>query len=563
MINVKNKQTKEIKEKDSGEKSRTNSTDASNSSKKWFSIKTSSKREAEVKASVVLQPIPQDAHLVDSYWVKEPYAKISVITLASLGGAHAYYVEELQLSGAEKTAFAKLLDILSKELQPPKSSEQDAKAHVIEETRRIASKYKRSLGKFTDSAWDTILYYIERDLIGFGCLHAMMLDPQIEDISLNGVGLPFYIWHRKYESMPTNLFVTDKGTLDNLIVKLAHLSGKHISTAFPILDAMLPGQHRLATTFKEEVSPKGSSFCIRKFREEPFSVIDLMNLGTVNDTLAAYFWMLLENRVTLVVIGGTGAGKTSTLNALASLAKPSMKIVTVEEIPELQLPRDNWVQLVSRESYGLGSVKSGEVSLFQLVKTSLRYRPDYLIVGEVRGEEAFVLFQAMATGHGGMCTLHAENLNYAIKRLRSAPMNVSEAYIPLMNVAAVVQRVKLPQKTSGGASFGRRIRSLFEVEDFGVYHAIEEWDPIHDTLKINLKESFMLRQIAEKTGKSLSEIMEEIERRAKVLQWMKEQGISKNEEVARIIAQYYVKPTDIEQAILGDIPASPLLSTRS
>ena len=259
-----------------------------------------------------------------------------------------------------------------------------------------------------------------------------------------------YVWHRKYESMPTNLIFTNETMLDNLIVKLTHMANKHISTAFPLLDAMLPGKDRLAATFKREVSPKGGSFSIRRFREEPFSVVDLVDMGTLNEEIAAYFWLLIENRMTIAVIGGTGAGKTSTLNALASLVKPSMKIVTVEEIPELNLPHENWVQLVARESYGLGVMKTGEVSLFDLVKTSLRYRPDYIVVGEIRGEEAFVLFQALATGHGGLTTLHADSLDYTVKSLTSPPMNVAEPYIPLINVAALVERVQLPNSKAGG-----------------------------------------------------------------------------------------------------------------
>ncbi|MEM3046974.1 MAG: type II/IV secretion system ATPase subunit, partial [Candidatus Bathyarchaeia archaeon] len=399
------------------------------------------KKKVEVaKPTVVLAPVPPEAKLIEEYWIREPHSKVSIVALPQLGGAKAYYITEVTLSAEERQAYERLIDILSRELEPPKTEVADAKAYVLGEARRLAAKYRGAVGKFDEAAWDRILYHIERDLIGFGFIEVPMSDPRIEDISANGVGIPVYIWHRRHESLPTNLMFTEEKALDDLIIKLAHLSGKHVSTAFPIVDAMLPGQHRLAATFKQEVSPKGTSFTIRKFREEPFSIIDLIELGTLDERIAAYFWLLLENRNTLIVIGGTGAGKTSTLNALASLVKPSMKIVTVEEIPELNLPHENWVQLVARESYGLGLTKTGEVSLFDLVRTSLRYRPDYIVVGEVRGAEAFVLFQAMATGHGGMCTLHAENLDYAVKRLTSPPMNVAHAYIPLMNLTAIVER---------------------------------------------------------------------------------------------------------------------------
>ncbi len=510
------------------------------------------------KPTAVLAKIPDDAKTIDEYWIKEPHSKVSILTLPELGGAKAYYIGEVELSQEEKDAYGKLIDILGKELEPPKT-EVDAKAYVLNEARRLAAKYRSAVGKFDEASWDRVLYHLERDLIGFAFIQVPMNDPGIEDISANGVGIPIYIWHRRYESMPTNLVFKDEKSLDDLIIKLAHLAGKHVSTAFPIVDAMLPGQHRLAATFKQEVSPKGTSFTIRKFREEPFSVIDLLELGTLDERIAAYFWLLLENRNTLIVIGGTGAGKTSCLNALASLVKPSMKIVTVEEIPELNLPHENWVQLVSRESYGLGLTKTGEVSLFDLVRTSLRYRPDYVAVGEVRGAEAFVLFQAMATGHGGMCTLHAENLDYAVKRLTSPPMNVAHAYIPLMNVATIVERVQLPS-SSTGLSFGRRLRTVNEVVDYEKYDPISVWNPKDDSFDVDYTGSMLIEKVAARQGKSLKEVWREIERRAFVLKQMKQAGIRRNDDVARAIAQYYVDPEFVQNLLLSPSGAKSLMS---
>jgi archaeal flagellar protein FlaI len=376
--------------------------------------------------------------------------------------------------------------------------------------------------------------------LGFGHIHTIMKDPMIEDLSVNGLGTPVYVWHRKYESMPTNLTFTDENALDNLIVKLTHLSSKHISTAYPILDAMLPGKDRLAATFKREVSPKGGSFTIRRFREEPFSIIELIEMGTINEEIGAYLWMLIENRMTIAVIGGTGAGKTSTLNAIASLVKPQMKLVTVEEIPEMNVPHENWVQLVSRDSYGLGTAKTGEVTLFDLVRTSLRYRPDYIVVGEIRGEEAFVLFQALATGHGGLTTLHADSIDYAIKRLTSPPMNVSKIYVPLINVAAMIERVQLP-KAHGNMTFGRRITALSEVLDYGEYRTVAKWNPTNDTFDLTFKESEQLLRLAARHGSTLKEALAELQYRAAMLKDLREKGIRKNVDLSKFITNYYVQ----------------------
>src|SRR5512138_849705 len=280
--------------------------------------KSSSKNKVHLLSPVVtFRKLPPEAKTVETYEVMEPHSSITIASLPELGGGLAYYVNEVQLSEAEKFVQQKLMDMLSKELEPP-SPQLDPKTHVSNEAKRLAKKYGLQK-KIADGSWPAIEYYLHRDLVGFGDIDVIMKDPYIEDLSVNGVNLPVYIWHRKYESIPTNLIFTDENGLDNLIVKLTHLSGKHISTAFPILDSMLPGKDRLAATYKHEVSPKGGSFSIRRFREEPFSIIDLIEMGTINEQIAAYLWMLIENRMTIAVIGGTGAGKTSTLNAIASL----------------------------------------------------------------------------------------------------------------------------------------------------------------------------------------------------------------------------------------------------
>jgi archaeal flagellar protein FlaI len=502
--------------------------------------KTHQKKKAQLLNPVVFfKKLPPKAETIETYDVMAPNSRIVIASLPELGGGYAYYVDEVQLAEAEKIVQQKLMDILSKELEPP-APHVDPKTHVSNEAKRLAKKYGLRK-KIPEESWPAIEYYLHRDLVGFGDIDVIMKDPYIEDLSVNGVNLPVYIWHRKYESIPTNLVFTDENGLDNLIVKLTHLSGKHISTAFPILDSMLPGKDRLAATYRREVSPKGGSFSIRRFREEPFSIVDLIEMGTMNEEIAAYFWLLIENRMTAAVIGGTGAGKTSTLNALASLVKPSMKIVTVEEIPEINLHHENWVQLVSRESYGLGAFKTGEVTLFDLVKTSLRYRPDYIVVGEVRGEEAFVLFQALATGHGGLTTIHAENLGYTVKRLTSRPMNVAESYIPLLNVAPLVERVKLPNAKSGEATFGRRIKSLVEIVDFEQYQTLSEWNPVEDVFSIDLAESFLLKKIADRHGLTMKKILVEAQNRVGFLNDMKEKGIRDNVELSKQITNYYAK----------------------
>jgi len=419
----------------------------------------------------------------------------------------------------------------------------------LDEAKKIVDKYRISLGWLPDVSWYKILYHAEKDLVGFGRIDALMRDPNIEDISCDGVKKPVYVWHRKYESIETNLIFETDEDLDNLVVKLVHMAGKHVSSAFPIVDASLPGKHRLAVCYRREVTPFGTAFTIRKFREDPYSIIDLINLGTFSEEMAAYFWVCLENRASIMVLGGTAAGKTTALNALACLIKPGSKIITIEETAELNLPHENWISLIARQSYGLGTSSVGEVTLFDLVKTSMRHRPDILIVGEVRGNEAYVLFQALATGHGGMCTMHAEDLNSAIKRLTQKPMDIAPAYIPLMNIVLTVQRVRL-EKKKGQRRIYRRVLSVDEIADYEDYRKIFKWRATKDDFLASLNNSVMLSTISERSGITKDELIKEIQRRKKVLHWMRQRKIRSYKEVAAIIAEYYVRPDEFYNRLL-------------
>jgi len=492
--------------------------------------------------------IPRKFKVVERHPLYEPFAHV-VIVKNPKTGEHNYILDELQLDPLERNIYNRILDILLAEIESPKEEIIDPRKFFAEEAKKIVDKYRISLGWLPDVSWYKILYHAERDLVGFGTIDALMRDPDIEDISCDGVGRPVYVWHRNYESIESNLQFESDEELDNMVVKLVHMSGKHVSSAFPIVDASLPGKHRLAVCYRREVTPFGTAFTIRKFREDPYSIIDLMNLGTFSEEMAAYFWMCLENRASIMVLGGTASGKTTALNALTCLIKPGSKVITIEETAELNLPLENWVSLIARQSYGLGGDSVGQVTLFDLVKTSMRHRPDVLIVGEVRGQEAYVLFQALATGHGGMCTMHAENIDTAVKRLTSKPMDISPAYIPLMNLVLSVQRVYLMK--GGTKKVHRRILNIHEVADYEDYRCTFKWHPAKDKHLPGFDKSIMLSAISERVGTSKKELLAEMNMRRDVLHWMRERNIRSYKDVAAIIAEYYARPEQIYEKIVA------------
>jgi len=494
------------------------------------------------------KPIPRGLKVAEKYPLYEPFAHVAIVQNPKTG-EHKYILDELQLDPLERNVYNRILEILLAEIESPKEEVLDPRRFFADEAKKIVDKYRISLGWLPDVSWYKILYHAERNLVGFGRIDPLMRDPNIEDISCDGVNKPVYVWHRNYESIETNLEFESDEELDNIVVKLVHMAGKHVSSAFPIVDASLPGKHRLAVCYRHEVTPFGTAFSIRKFREDPYSIIDLINLGTFSEEMAAYFWLCLENRTSIMVLGGTAAGKTTALNALACLIKPGSKIITIEETAELNLSHENWVSLIARQSYGLGGSSVGEVTLFDLVKTSMRHRPDVLIVGEVRGQEAYVLFQALATGHGGLCTMHADSLNSAVKRLTQKPMDIAPAYIPLMNIVLSIQRVHLTKAVEKKAY--RRILDVNEITDYEDYRRVFRWNPTKDNYTLTLNKSPLLSAISEKVDVSKEELLAEIERRKDVLQWMREQNIRSYRDVAAIIAEYYARPKIIYEKVLA------------
>ncbi len=493
--------------------------------------------EATRVLSHELLSVKKGYRIIETYPVVEPFASINIVEDEATGKLF-YEVYEISLTNEEREIYKQIYEHMMWEIKPIATLSGDAIEEIRGTARRIMNLFQIRFPRTPSLSWSKINYYIERDFLGYGILDPVFRDRYIEDISCNGPGKPIYVWHRKYESLPTNVVFKTEEELDAYVLKLAHMAGKHISVAYPVLDAILPGGHRVAATYSKEVSTSGSSFTIRKFSESPITIADMISFGTISSELASYFWLAMDYKMTALILGVTGAGKTSTLNALATLLRPTYKVVTIEDTPELRLPLENWVQLVSRPSY-LGG--AGEVSLYQLVRVSLRYRPDVIIVGEVRGDEAYVLFQSIATGHSGITTLHAESIDAAVKRLTSPPMNIPPSYIPLVNVALLIRRVTLVDE-KGRLRPARKITNVWEIRDFGEYEEVARWDPAKNRFNVRLDNSLVLSKVTELTGKTKEELLEELVRRKMLLEWLVATRRTTYKDVATWIQKYYLDP---------------------
>ncbi|MDE1868012.1 MAG: type II/IV secretion system ATPase subunit, partial [Thaumarchaeota archaeon] len=329
--------------------------------------------------------------------------------------------------------------------------------------------------------------------------------------------------------------------LNAFVSRIVFRAGKHISSAFPISDLALQGNHRISVLYQKEVTPKGTSFTIRKFKEDPYTVIDLIKFGTMSLPVAAYLWMLVESKMSFIIIGATGSGKTTILNAITGLVHPDYKIFSVEDVAEININHENWFTLVSRSGFGLGG--EGEIGLYDLIKAGVRHRPDYIVVGEIRGSEAYVMFQAMATGHGGLCTMHADSLESAIKRLQQKPMDIPPSYISLMNCAVVIKRVK--ENSTGQSS--RRAIVVSEIISSDSSHAAFSWNPKTDYFDDDLKESILFKRMVASTGRDMRELLKEHQQRISILKWMLENDIRNYKKVAEIVGKYYRDPESLMQ----------------
>ncbi|HLF76744.1 MAG TPA: type II/IV secretion system ATPase subunit [Dehalococcoidia bacterium] len=378
----------------------------------------------------------------------------------------------------------------------------------------------------TPQEMEGLKYLIVRDKIGTGMLEPLLHDPHIEDISCSGLG-QVYIEHKLFGALKSNIRWDDMAELDAFVLRLSEKIKKPVTFRNPISDATLPDGSRINIVYGGDVSTRGSNFTIRKFTAVPLSILDIIESGGINYDMAAYLWLMVGEGMNFFVSGETASGKTTLLNALTCFYEPAGKIVTIEDTPELQVPHPNWIREVVRGSM---SGDDSSVTMFTLLKSALRQRPNAIIVGEIRGEEGAIAFQAMQTGHAVAATFHASTVEKLIQRLTGHPINVPKVYVDNLNLVVICSSVRLPTGKPG-----RRVLSVSEIIDYDTksdsfsFVEIFRWNSATDVFEFTGDgNSYLLEQaVAPKRGldsRNKRAIYEELSKRSNLIRKLHQTG---------------------------------------
>lgn len=474
------------------------------------------------------------------YCLIEPFAFAHIYWDAKINEL-VYEIEEPELDEQEKKYKEELISAMKDMINYEEIVERSID-NLLEYIDRMFKLLAVEFGM--DISYDgyrKIFYYLARDFIGFNEIEPLLKDYYVEDIECNGVNAKIYLVHRVYKNMQTNIKFTDLEKLTSFTEKLAQRAGKYISYANPILDGSLPDGSRVNATYTTDITSRGPTFTIRKFTKVPWTPPQLLEFKTMSPEMLAYIWLLIEHKMNILIAGGTASGKTTLLNAIAFFIKPEDRVVSIEDTRELNLPRENWMPSVAREATGIK--ETGEVTLFELLKASFRQRPDYVIVGEVRGKEAFVLFQGMASGHSSISTLHADSVDTVIKRLETPPISLSPTLLNVLDCVCIMTHA-IVHKTET-----RKLREIVEIvnvtsDGTALTNTPFVWNARDDSFYFK-KESKIFEKISNRYGISEKELETEFRKRAQILYRMQQSKMFDFYKVQKIINEYYKEPARI------------------
>ena len=481
--------------------------------------------------------------------IREPFT-YSRVVYDHERSEYVYEVWEPQLAERDKEFLDMIKDSLNRTLEYEwdKMAEKDKQEYLQEAVDSfIASRGLR----IEPASKDKIVYYIIRDFVGYGPVDVLMADARVEDVSCDGTGIPLFVFHQKFESIKTNIVFADDDVLNSFVVMLGQRCGKQLSVANPILDGTSTEGHRVQATYSREVTTRGSSFTIRRYKEKPFTPVELVKFGTASPEMVAYLWIAIEHGKSMMVCGGTASGKTATLNSAGLFIRPGAKIVSIEDTREINLPHENWIPGTTRSGVGErgpDGKAGGEIDMFDLVRAALRQRPNYIIVGEVRGKETYTMFQAMATGHPTMSTMHADSVKSMVNRLENPPINTPRILLTALNFVVIQTHARI------GDSIVRRIKQMVELVGFEpetnelITNTVYEWDAATDTF-VYKGHSFLFDEIMEMKNMTHEEMEAEFQRRIDIVNYMLQKNMIDFREIARIVVQYYQYPEETAKRV--------------
>lgn len=466
----------------------------------------------------------EEARVMERYWLVPPFTYAKIVNNREMDPE--YIIVEPEISEKEFILLEETYEELRNVLIYTPSIRRE---NVTFDEDRVKAIIRSFDPEITEDRLAVLIYFLRRNFIGFGKLDPLMHDRHIEDITCNGANVPVFIYHRKYANLATNIQFDDE-ELNKYALKIAQKANKQMSLTTPLVDAALPGGSRVQLTYSDVISAKGSSFTIRKFKADPMTPVDLITLGTYSADLMAVIWLCVENNKSMIIVGGTACGKTSTMNAVSFFIPGISKIISIEDTREIQLPHKNWLPLKTRE--GGKNLAAGDVDMFTLLKASLRQRPEYIVVGEVRGEEAQTLFQAMNTGHTTFSTLHAGGVNEAINRLTHDPINVPHVMFGALDLM-LIQGLQY----RAGVGF-RRCLSLNEIYVEGGdirWNPLYEWNLKTDAFDRVYERSKTLDHIAYVNGWTAEELQSQVDLRKHLLLRMVDRKIYDIDTISRLI----------------------------
>ncbi len=482
---------------------------------------------------------------VERKWMNEPYAYVTVARDPEENEL-AYHVTEPWLSDFETYILQELTKVLRNSLMYEEVTDDEPKGtQFVREASDLVEKHTAAL---PETSLYKLLYYLKRDFIDYDRIDPMVRDPAIEDISCDGVDLPVFVYHNEYRDLDTNVSF-GKEELTSFVARLAQRSGKHISVSNPLVDASLPNGSRIQLSFGGDISTRGPNFTIRQFTSVPDTPVDLINWGTFSVEEMAYLWLAIENNRSLVFAGGTGSGKTTSLNAVSFFIPKKAKIVTIEDTPEITLPHDNWVQSLTRDSVTASG--QGEVTMYEQLQTALRQRPEYILVGEIRTETevALTFFQAMATGHSAYTTVHSESVKGVINRLENDPLSVPTQMLKELDIISIQRQVMVDGERVRRNDQITELLSEGEGEDI-LINNLFEWDAGRDDFNDKF-DSEVFKDIAADRGWSTAEIRQEYRDRLEVLEYLVENDVTWYEDVARVIHRFMTDREAVMERIEG------------